>query len=153
MKKIILAGFSILIGLQLFAYPHVSAFPTPVISEKLLQTFRESFPNAEKIVWNESRDQYTVSFLETGILNRITYDKNGGFSGSIRYYTARYLPYYLVSLLKDKYPRQKIFGVTEITAPAGILYYVKMEDPKYWYTVVLDGEGHSEVQDKYRKAP
>ena len=146
MKKIILAGFSILIGLQLFALA-----PTPVISEKLLQSFRESFPNAEKVLWDESGDHYTVSFVETGILNRITYDKNGDFSGSVRYYTGRYLPYYLVTLLKDKYPGRKIYGVTEITAPAGILYYVKLEAPKNWLTVVLDSEGNSEVQDKYSK--
>jgi hypothetical protein len=161
MKKILLAGFSILIGLQLFAAsrpgmslsPVVSAAsPGPAVNERLLKTFKESFPNAEKVLWDESKDFYTVSFVEQNILNRITYEKNGDFASDIRYYTERSLPYYLINVVKNKYHREKIYGVTEITTTAGILYYVKLEGPKYWLTVMLDSEGSSVVQDKYLKA-
>ena len=146
MKKILLAGFSILIGLQLFAYPF------PAVNEQLLKNFKESFPHAEKVTWDESTDHYTVSFVEQNILNRITYEKNGDFASSFRYYTERSLPYYLINVVKNKYPRQKIYGVTEITAPSGILYYIKLEGPKYWLTIALNSEGDSSIQDKYRKA-
>ena len=154
MKKIVLAGFSILIGLQLFALP-VSAYPNPgaSVNERLLKAFQESFPNAEKVTWNESNNYYTVSFVEQGILTRIDYEKNGEFAGSTRYYSERYLPYYLINVVKKKYPGYKIYGVTEMTASSEILYYIKLEGSKYWLTIALDGEGESFIQDKYRKAP
>jgi hypothetical protein len=164
MKKILLAGFSILIGLQLFANtdpttslppvgPVISPVsPDPAVSERLMKTFKESFPNAEKVIWDKSQDFYTVSFVQQGILNRITYEKNGDFASAIRYYTERNLPYYLIDVVKNKYTREKIYGVTEVTTPAGILYYIKLESPKYWLTILLDSEGVSTVQDKYRKA-
>jgi hypothetical protein len=162
MKKILLAGFSILIGLQLFANP-VSAYLNPApdhadsdytgaVSERLLKAFRESFPNAEKVTWDESHKYYTVSFVEQGILTRIDYEKDGEFAGSIRYYTERSLPYYLINFVKHKYPGHKIYGVTEIAAFSSILYYIKLEGPKHWLTVVLNSEGESFIQDKYRKA-
>ena len=182
MKKILLAGFSILIGLQLFANP-VSTYlnpavpagpsapsvlgarpasPTPdradsdydgaAVSERLLKAFRESFPDAEKVTWDESHKYYTVSFVEQGILTRIDYEKNGEFAGSTRYYTERSLPYYLVNFVKHNYSGYKIYGVTEIAAFSSILYYIKLEGPKHWLTVVLNGEGESFIQDKYRKA-
>jgi hypothetical protein len=153
MKKIVLAGFSILIGLQLLANP-ISAYPSPAssVSERLLKTFQESFPNAEKVIWNESSKYYTVSFVEQGILTRIDYEKNGEFAGSARYYSERYLPYYLINVVKKKYPGYKIYGVTEMTASSEILYYIKLEGSKYWLTVALNGEGEGFIQDKYRKA-
>jgi hypothetical protein len=164
MKKIMLAGFSIMMGLQLFAYPATTVYPTssidrtpsvnlfPSVNEKVLKTFKESFPNAEKVTWDETKEFYTVNFLEQGILTRITYEKSGNFAGSIRYYTERYLPYYLINVLKDKFPGRKIYGVTEVTGPSGILYYVKLESTKFWLTVLLNSEGVVTIQEKFRKA-
>lgn len=125
--------------------------PKPVVSEKLLQDFHESFPDAERINWQESKDRYIVSFVEQGISNRITYKANGDFISSFRNYGERELPYYLVNGLKKKYPGQKIFGVTEITTNSGINYFVKLEGPRFWITVSLNSEGDWFVVDSYRK--
>lgn len=124
--------------------------PSAVVSEKLLQEFHESFPNAERTNWYETDNRYIVSFVERGILNRITYKKNGSFINSFRYYGERDLPYYLVNSLKKKYAGQKIFGVTEITTTSDIIYYVKLEGPKYWITVSLNSEGDCAVVESYR---
>ncbi len=122
-----------------------------VVSEKLLQEFHESFPNAELTNWYETDNSYIVSFVERGILNRITYKKNGSFINSFRYYGERDLPYYLITSLKKKYAGKKIFGVTEITTTSDIIYYVKLEGPKYWITVTLSSEGDCAVVESYRK--
>jgi hypothetical protein len=158
MKKILVAGVAIVIGLQLFAYPTPSFVKENVeptasgVNEKLLKNFNENFPNAEKVKWQESKDLFEVTFMEEGILTRITYDKNGEFNGSLRYYTEKYLPYYLINVVKNKYPQQKIFGVTELATPSGIVYYVKLEGAKYWLTLVLSSDGSMTVEDKYRTA-
>jgi len=103
MKKIFLASLSILLAFlanepnKAFAEAHPAvpgSFPAVsepklAVSEKLLQEFHESFPNAERINWYESDNRYIVSFVERGILNRITYKKNGSFISSFRYYGER----------------------------------------------------------------
>jgi hypothetical protein len=166
MKKIFLAGFSILLALlvygpgQAFAEPHQAVTgsdpavskPGLVVSDKLLQEFHESFPGAERVSWQESDNRYIVSFVEQGIYNRIIYKKTGEFSNSLRNYGERDLPYYLVKSLKKKYPGQKIFGVTEITTTSDIAYFVKLEGPKDWITVNLNSEGDCFVVESYSKA-
>lgn len=145
MKKILLAVIPLLIILQSFSY---SSSP---INIKLLATFQASFPDAEHVLWSESTDEYAVSFQDHGIFTRITYTKNGDFTSSLRYYSERNLPYYILNLMKSKFPDDKIFGVTEISIPSAINYFVKLEGPKFWKTVRIDGDGFASVVEKFQK--
>jgi hypothetical protein len=147
MKKILLAIIPMLIILQSFSY---RSFP---INTKLLATFQATFPDAERVLWSESADEYAVSFVDHGIFTRIIYTKNGDFTGSLRNYSERNLPYYILNLLKAKFPGDKIFGVTEIAVPSAINYYVKLEGLKFWKTVRVDGDGFASVVEKYQKMP
>jgi hypothetical protein len=54
-------------------------------------------------------------------------------------------------MLKQKYPGDQIYGVTEITSPSGINYFVKLEGSKTWLTVCIDNDGNSMVVEKYKK--
>jgi hypothetical protein len=146
MKKIIALFYPVLLGL------HSLGFGTKNVNEKVLQIFKESFPSAKEVVWTESGDSYTVYFLEDSIRTSITFDKDGGFITSLRYYQANNLPYYLLAILKKKFPEKKIFGITEVAIEDEIDYYVKLEDGKVWLTVKLDSEGHLSLVEKYRKA-
>ena len=166
MKQIMLATFSLLFALlvnepgKAFSQSHLaspvsyysSSELQSAIGEKLQQEFRESFPGAEKISWQESNNGYIVSFVKEGIPGRISYKRNGEFINSFRNYGENELPYYLVNSLKKKYPGQKIFGVTEISTVSDISYFVKLEGPKRWITVSLSKEGDWFVTDSYRKA-
>lgn len=147
MKKILLAVIPLLITLQSFSS---RSFP---INIKLLATFQAAFPDAERVLWSESKDEYTVSFVDHGVFTRITYTKNGEFTGSLRNYSERNLPYYILNILKAKFPRDKIFGVTEIAVPSAINYFVKLEGLKFWKTVRVDGDGVTSVEEKYEKMP
>jgi hypothetical protein len=146
MKKIILAGLSFLIVLVSFANNDSS------VAEKLQQSFRESFPNAEKVQWSKEPDYYAVSFVNNGVFTRITYNEEGKFNRSVRNYSAESLPYYLVNVVKAKYENQNIFGVTEIATSTTIEYYVKLEGSKFWTTVNLNSDGDSYIVERYRKA-
>ena len=61
------------------------------------------------------------------------------------------LPYYLVDQLKQKYPNESIFGITEVATPTSIHYFVKLEDAKSWTTVLLDNDGNTKVIERYKK--
>ena len=166
MKQIILATFSLLFALlvnepgkafsqSLIATPasyYSSSEQQLAIGEKLQQDFHQSFPGAEKINWQESNNGYLVSFVQKGMIARISYKRNGDFISSFRNYGESELPYYLVNSLKKKYPGQKIFGVTEISTVSDISYFVKLEGPKRWITVSLSKEGDWFVTDSYRKS-
>ena len=139
------AVLAILISLASFA------FRAPNVRETLEQSFQKNFPNAENVHWNEDTNGYTVSFTIKTILTRINYDRKGRFTGSLRNYSEQLLPFYLVNILKQKYPGQDIYGVTEITSATDIAYFVKLESPTTWTTVRLDNDGNSAIIERYNK--
>jgi hypothetical protein len=145
MKKIAIAGFTLLIAFQSFAWSG------PDVQKLLQQSFEQSFPNAEHVTWSDDPNGYTVSFTVKSILTRLSYDKKGRFTGSLRNYSEQMLPFYITNMLKQKYPDDKIFGVTEITSSDDINYFVKLEGAKNWITVRIDNDGNSMVVEKYRK--
>ncbi|HEV3250154.1 MAG TPA: hypothetical protein VGZ71_04340, partial [Puia sp.] len=49
------------------------------VNEKVLKSFREAFPHAEQVSWQEFSDNYIVNFIEGDIRTRINYDKDGNF--------------------------------------------------------------------------
>ena len=145
MKKIAIAGFTLLIALQSFAWSG------PDVQKLLQESFEQSFPNAEHVTWSDDPNGYTVSFTVKSILTRISYDRKGRFTSSLRNYTEQMLPFYITNMLKQKYPENTIYGVTEVTSATDINYFVKMEGPKHWITVRIDNDGNSIVVEKYRK--
>src|SRR5882724_64455 len=114
MKRLFALFYSLVIGVTSFAFSERN------VNEKLLRAFKESFPNAEQVVWKELPETYVVNFVEDGIRNAIIYEKDGTFKSSTRYYSEQNLPYYLLINIKKRYPEKKIFGVTEISTASDI---------------------------------
>ncbi|HLZ85867.1 MAG TPA: hypothetical protein VKQ52_01450, partial [Puia sp.] len=105
------------------------------ISDKLLQAFHKTFPDAQQVKWAETEDKYMVNFKQGDILTKVEYDKDGNFLNSLRYYTEKNLPVNLLCRLQKKYADKKVFGVTELTTDASVEYYIKLEDAENWITV------------------
>jgi len=122
------------------------------VDDKVLKSFKETFPKAEQVKWEEFSDNYVVNFVEMGMRERISYDKDGNFINATRYYNESHLPLNVLFKIRKKYPAQKIFGVTEIESDVSIEYYIKMEDDTNWTTVKSDGGGNLQVIEKYKKA-
>lgn len=146
MKKYFVLLFALFISI--FAH----AYFIKNVDEKLLRSFKETFPNAEQVSWSEMTETYVVNFVESGIRSRITFGKHGEYLGSIRYYGESHLPPFLVFYLKSQFPDKKIFGITEVSTACSIAYYVKMEDPRLWTTIKIDDETNWEYVEKYKKA-
>jgi len=123
------------------------------ISEKMLSSFKQTFPDAEQVRWLESTDRYTVNFKEDGILTKIDYDKDGNFISSLRYYSEKNLPINILCRLQKKYADKKVFGVTEMTSESVVEYYIKLEDQDNWITIKSSADGNMQVVEKYKKAP
>jgi hypothetical protein len=144
MKKITIAALALLLLLRVTA-----ASNGPEVKKDLQQSFQKDFPNAENIHWGENSEGYSVTFTVKSILTRITYDKKGRFTGSLRNYSEQILPFYLTNKLKKKFPGQEIYGVTEVTSPNDVTYFVKLQGDKYWTTVRIEADGSSEMVEQY----
>jgi hypothetical protein len=146
MKKMIITAISMLmLSMGIFAR-------AVEVNEKVLKSFKESFPSAQQVSWQEYVDTYVVNFTSIGIKERITYDKEGNFISSTRYYYQENLPANIICKIKKNYPTYKVFGVTEVTTESLVQYYVKMEDNANWTTVKSDESGNMEVVEKYKKS-
>lgn len=141
---------SILFAALLFAGIAASAGTTP--NEKVLKAFKETFTNAEKVVWHDLDDQYQANFWQNSINVRVRYDDDGNLLETTRYYYEKDLPPIILSKLKKKYPERTVYGVTEITTQDEVTYYISMNDDKNWYSVKADAVGNMEQTDKYKRA-
>ena len=152
MKKYLILFYALLIGFSAFAFRPVE------IDEKLVQTFKTAFPDAQMVVWGESEDSYTVSFVDHGIRVKAVYKKDGSSTEFTRYYEADNLPFYVQYRVKKRYPTKRIYGVIELltlSSPGNHLaveYYIKLEDEKHWMTLKMDSDKNLLVVEKYKKA-
>ena len=128
------------------------AAPNFTISEKMLQTFKKTFPDAQQVVWSEQGDKYTVNFRQDEILTKVEYDKDGNFLNSLRYYGEKNLPVTILCRLQKRYGDKKVFGVTEMATESSVEYYIKLEDAENWITVRSNIDGNMQVVEKYKKA-
>jgi len=121
-------------------------------NERVLKSFNETFGNVEDVKWEEYPTYYTVSFVNSGIRSKVNYDLEGNMLGSIRYYAPQLLPLNIINKIKKENPKKKLFGVTEVTFGSDVVYYVKLEDDKFWTTIKVDNNGNTQVFEKYKKA-
>jgi hypothetical protein len=121
------------------------------VTEKVKKEFKETFPFAEKVDWEEFPDRYIVHFEESNVRAVVDYDKDGNYLGSKRYYGESNLPVNILYKIRKKYADKKIFGITEIATDNSIDYYIKMEDATNWITIKSDPSGNFEQVEKYKK--
>ncbi|MBS1660256.1 MAG: PepSY-like domain-containing protein [Bacteroidetes bacterium] len=146
-KNLLITCFMFVLSAGAFA-----ATPNFSISDKLLQAFKQTFPDAQQVKWAEQEDKYMVNFKQGEILTKIEYDKEGNFLSSLRYYTEKNLPVSILCRLQKKYGDKKVFGVTEMTTDASVEYYIKLEDENNFITVRSNADGNMQVVEKYKKA-
>ena len=150
MKKIITLLTCALLTAGIYANVPIERIFDP--NEKVLKSFNETFTGAEEVKWEEYPTYYTVSFVNSGIRSKVNYDLDGNMLGSIRYYAPQLLPLNIINKIKKENPKKKLFGVTEVTFGNDVVYYIKLEDDKYWTTVKVDASGNTKVFEKYKKA-
>jgi len=147
MKRLILA-MTLLLGSTV-----IFAGTPPVVNQKILKAFEETFRDPKDVSWHEYENFCEVDFNQDEIKTQIRYDNDGNIIATTRYYFQNQLPPHILSKLKKKFPDRSIFGVTEIYTESDLTYYVTMEDGKNWYTVKSNPLGVLEQTEKFKKAP
>jgi hypothetical protein len=143
-----------LIGILLLAAqaPVFANAGMTAVSEQLLNQFRDAYPQAEKVQWNESGDHYFVHFKDHQVLSEIEYDHDGNFVGSIRFYSDESLvPTHLSWELHKRFRNKTVYGITETNTETETLYYVKLQDSKEWVTVKGTADGIVQIVERFNK--
>lgn len=149
MKKLLaLIAITISLGLQSFAIDRVN--------EKLIESFKASFPHADQVRWLEENDNFIVSFVEDNVFARAFYNQDGNLFQLIRYYKDSQLPFVVLHTMQKEFPNKKIFGVVEVTTTdlkknVETTYFVKLEEERRWTTVKVDVYGNTVVTERLRK--
>ena len=130
---------------------NLMASPVIEINEKVIKSFKETFPEAKEVSWSDNGDTYQVRFFRQGIDTRVVYDTDGTILSTVRYYEGKYLPAFLLSKLKKKFSDKKIHLVTELNSQDGLEYHITLQDEKKWYVVKAYPDGSMTVYDKYNK--
>lgn len=128
------------------------AFANPSVDGKVEQSFKASFPKAEKVTWYENDSFYEVLFTNNQVTCRMWYDHDGNVTKTERYYKEDGLSPFLLAKLNKKFEGKKVFGVTEISSENGISYNIVLEDDKRWYHVTADDSGNIHLEKKLQKA-
>jgi hypothetical protein len=130
----------------------LSAFSAKAdVNQKVLQSFQAVFTKASNIKWVEYSDHYYVSFNQNDILVRANYDANGNLLNSVRYYKEQHLPLNILCKIKKTYPSKNVDIVTEVSAEAGIVYFIQLKDDKGWTIIKSDEGGTFEISDQFEK--
>jgi hypothetical protein len=141
MKKIITAA----IVLALIA-SSVNATP----DSKILQRFKETFPNAQNVKWLDDKDGYFVSFTQNGNFNKVFYDTEGSFAYALKYYGREGLPINIAMSLNKKYGESKILGVTEVTTQNDVAYDIKLSKENKLYSLKVSSDGSIAKEEVFK---
>lgn len=140
--KLRIVCFCLLLGLAGFATPN----------ERVLKTFKTSFPSADSVKWFDDGDGYQVHFNQDKMKCKIWYDAQGEVTKCIRYYPGSQLPPLILSRIQNRYEGKTIFGVTEISSGTDLTYHIVLEDEKKWYELTSDSVGNLMMNKKMNKA-
>ena len=149
MKKLI-----ILIAAFVCSYQSFAVDPG---NEKLIESFKATFPGASQVTWQELPNAFLVSFVDDHSRARALFRKEGVLVQLTRYYMEPQLPFGILHKVKRTFEGKKIFGVIEVTTVSGsndmsVEYFIKLEDNRYWTTVRANNLGDLAVIQKLRKA-
>jgi hypothetical protein len=139
MKKIVSYAASLLIAASVAAAP----------GSKLIQSFNETFPNAQNVKWSDDKAGYFVSFYQDGNFEKVLYGKSGDFVCSWKYTDGKELPVNVVMKLNKKFNDSKIIGVTELATNDNTSYEIKLSKGTTWYSVTALANGSIVKESRY----
>lgn len=113
--------------------------PNTNISQEVLDAFNKTFENVKDVKWFVVEDGYTAAFEQNDVRTMITYNKNGNFLSSRRYYGKEKLPFNILLQLSEKYKAKTIGIVTELVEHDSLIYSIDVEDEENIYVVESNG--------------
>ena len=124
------------------------------INNKAIRNFAKSYRKVANEKWSVISDGFIASFNENDVRTIVYYNKNGGWSGTLKGYTEDKMSHSLRDLVKRKYYDFKITYVNEVEnleSAGKPTYIVHMEDEKNILQVRVN-EDVMEVWKEFNKS-
>lgn len=119
----------ILIALALLAGTFTKSFAHDgTIEPAVLKSFQSTFANATEVDWSLSQDLYKAVFYLNGQAITAYYKEDGTMQALVRHIAAANLPMMLQTSIKNEHKDKWVSDVLEVTADAGVQYYVTLEN-------------------------
>lgn len=139
MKKTVISGVTVII-LSWITNTTCAQFVHSVARSDSAASFAYNEPSAPGVVKDLKGVNPKATFKD-GVQTKIFFNKRGGQTGMIRYYTENKLPNEVQRLVKAIYYDADIFLVTEVTVGNRTAYLVKVKDEMCTKTIrVMNGE-------------
>ncbi|HPG10477.1 MAG TPA: hypothetical protein PLU37_03035 [Chitinophagaceae bacterium] len=121
------------------------------VTQKVKDSFKKSFANAQVLEWNEAGDFLKVTFLTNGVRAEAYFTDEGELAGSIRSVFADQLPLSVVSAVNTKYGEPVLMEIFEISNVEGTKYRITLESSDNKYQVTSDASGNIVSSEKLKK--
>ena len=121
------------------------------VTQKVRDSFKKSFANAQVLEWTEAGDFLKATFLTNGVRAEAYFTNEGELAGSIRSVFADQLPLSVVSAINSKYEEPVMLEVFEISNAQGTKYRVTLESDNNKIRVMSDASGNIVSSEKIKK--
>jgi hypothetical protein len=142
----------IYLALLLTGFVATAAAAPADVNEKILNSFKQTFTDAQNVTWQEYDDYTQANFTLDKIQVRAQYAEDGRLIRTLRYYTERELLPNIVAKLKKKYKGKEIAGVTESSSDDEVSFVINIKDENHWYIVKTDVYGNLQQTEKFKRA-
>lgn len=130
MKKMIFMAFTVAISFSAFATNPAEP------SDKILNSFRQDFPNVHQQLIRDCGNYYLVCFKEDEFTScKVFYNLNGDILQTLKYYNASNLDPFIRAKVSKEFSGKDIYCITELTSKDDHYYEIKLQDNTSWYVV------------------
>lgn len=151
MKKMLVLMISVA---SIFSSYTLSAKPAETeVSGRIQAAFTKAFTGAQDVKWySDDANTYTAKFTINTSKVTAYFDKEGKLLSTRRIITADQLPLTVSVALQQRYPGQKVYGITEFEKDGALNYYITLEGEKHWTIVKANVDGDLNVHQRLKKA-
>lgn len=121
------------------------------VTQKVKDSFRKSFANAQILEWNETGEFLKATFLTNGVRAEAYFTAEGELAGSIRSVFPDQLPLAVISSVNSKYEEPVMLEVFEISNIEGTKYRITLESSDSKIRVMSDASGNIVSTEKLKK--
>jgi hypothetical protein len=97
------------------------------VNEKVLESFKKTFVNAQSVKWTETGEYFKASFILGDHRAEAYFNEEGVMEGCVRGLFYVQLPLIVMTSIDRKYPDAPIIDVREIINADGTTYRVTLE--------------------------
>jgi hypothetical protein len=113
------------------------------INVRAVKSFNKQYKDARNVKWSNADKTIMAYFENDGVQNRVIYLKNGRWLHTLLSYGPARLPESVRDIVESNFRNYNIGWITEVQGPENVIYFVNIENAKYFRQVAVCNENFS----------